>query len=242
MSRFRNAATGMTLSEHLAEARHRFMISAVAVALFAVLAFVYYPPILHVLQKPYCAANTRNCRFLVTNPLDGITLRVKIAFFGGFLIASPVLFWQAWRFITPGLKARERRYAIPFVATSIAFFVAGVALAYFSFAHALRFLQAIGGHQLVTIYNPNQYLTLFLLVMFVFGISFEFPVVLVAVQLAGLVTPKKLLHWWRYAIALIVIVAGIITPSPDPLSMFILAIPLIIFYFLAIAVGKLLRR
>ena len=78
--------------------------------------------------------------------------------------------------------------------------------------------------------------------MFVFGISFEFPVVLVAVQLAGLVTPKQLLHWWRYAIALIVIVAAIITPSPDPLSMFILAIPLVVFYFIAIAVGKLLRR
>ena len=232
----------MTLSEHLAEARHRFMVSAVAVAVFAVVAFMLYGPILHVLQRPYCAANTRNCHFLVTNPLDGITLRVKIAFFGGFLIASPVLFWQAWRFITPGLKAKERRYAVPVVVTSIVFFLAGVALAYYRFAHALKFLQAIGGHQLVTIYNPNQYLTLFLLVMFVFGISFEFPVVLVAVQLAGLVTPKQLLHWWRYAIALIVIVAAIITPSPDPLSMFILAIPLVVFYFIAIAVGKLLRR
>jgi len=232
----------MTLSEHLAEARHRFMVSAIAVSVFAVFAFIYYSPILHVLQRPYCAANTKSCLFLVTNPLDGITLRVKIAFFGGFLIASPILFWQAWRFITPGMKARERRYAVPFVATSIAFFGAGVALAYFSFAHALRFLQAIGGHELVTIYNPNQYLTLFLLVMFVFGISFEFPVVLVALELAGLVTPKQLLHWWRYAIALIVVVAGIITPSPDPLSMFFLAIPLVIFYFLAIAVGKLLKK
>jgi sec-independent protein translocase protein TatC len=106
----------------------------------------------------------------------------------------------------------------------------------------LRFLQAVGGPQLVTIYNPNQYLSLFLLVMFVFGLSFEFPVLLVALELAGLVTPKQLLHWWRYAIALIVIVAAIITPSPDPLSMFFLAIPLIVFYFLSIAAGKLLRK
>ncbi len=242
MARFRDAASGMTLAEHLAEARHRFLLSTVAVMSLGVVAFLIYPQILHVLQQPYCRAVPRHCTFLVTNPLDGLTLRIKIAFFGGLLFASPVLFWQVWRFITPGLKAKERRYAVPFVAASLTFFIAGVVVAYFSFGHAIAFLQAIGGKSLISAYNPNQYLTLFLLMMFIFGVTFEFPVVLVAIELAGLVTPNQLLKSWRYALIGITIASAVFTPSGDPLSMMALAAPLTIFYFMSIGIGKLLRR
>jgi sec-independent protein translocase protein TatC len=242
MSKFRKAAEGMTLAEHLAEARRRFMVSTAAILVLGVAAFVFYPQILQVLQNPYCRAVPRHCTFLVTNPLDGLTLRVKIGFFGGLLFASPVVFWQVWRFVTPGLKATERRYAVPFVASSVLFFAGGVVVAYFSFGHALRFLQSIGGHTLIAYYNPNQYLSLFLLMMFIFGVTFEFPVVLVALELARLVTPRQLLKSWRYALIAITIAAAVFTPSGDPLSMFALALPLTAFYFLAIAVGKLLRR
>ncbi len=242
MSRFEKAATGMTLAEHLAEARRRFLISAATVLTLGVVAFLIYPQILHVLQQPYCAATPGHCRFLVTNPLDGLTLRIKIGFFGGLLFASPVLFWQAWRFITPGLKAKERRYAVPFVGLSLVFFVSGMTVAYFSFGHAIQFLQSIGGKALYTQYNPNQYLTLFLLMMFVFGVTFEFPVVLVALELAGVVTPMQLLKAWRYALIGITIASAVFTPSGDPLSMMALALPLTFFYFLAIGIGKLLRK
>lgn len=232
----------MTLDEHLAEARRRFIISTVTILVLGVAAFIFYPEILKVLQEPYCHAHPKRCEFLVTNPLDGLTLRVKIGFFGGLLFASPVVFWQVWRFITPGLKARERRYAVPFVSASILFFFSGVAVAYVSFGHALIFLQAIGGHSLVSYYNPNQYLSLFLLMMFVFGVTFEFPVVLVAIELAGLVTPRQLLRSWRYALIGITIASAVFTPSGDPLSMFALAIPLTAFYFVAIGVGKMLKK
>ena len=242
MSRFRKAAEGMTLAEHLAEARRRFLVSAAAVLVFGVASFIFYPQILHVLQRPYCAATPRSCRFLVTNPLDGLTLRIKIGLFGGLLLASPVLFWQVWRFITPGLKAKERRYAVPFVVCSILFFAGGVAVAYFSFGHAISFLESIGGNSLVTFYNPNQYLTLFLLMMFIFGVTFEFPVVLVAIELAGLVSPNQLLKSWRYAVIAITVASAVFTPSGDPLSMMALAVPLTVFYFLAIGIGKLMRR
>jgi sec-independent protein translocase protein TatC len=233
----------MTLAEHLAEVRHRFLISAITVSLFGVVAFIFYPQILHFLQEPYCAARgPKECRFLVTNPLDGLTLRIKIGFFGGLLAASPVLFWQLWRFITPGLKARERKYIIPFVSASLVFFLAGMAVAYFSFGHAIHFLMAIGGKSLLNEYNPNQYLTLFLLMMFIFGVTFEFPVVLVAMEMANIVTPKQLLHYWRYALIAITIAAAVFTPSGDPLSMLALALPLTVFYFIAIGVGKLLKK
>jgi len=241
-SKFRKAATGMTLTEHLQEARHRFMVCAFWVTGVSVLGFIFYTHILKVLQHPYCAASPKNCLFLVTNPLDGLTLRVKVAFFSGLIISSPVILWQIWRFITPGLKARERRYAIPFVLSSLSFFTSGVVVAYFSFGHAIAFLRTVGGSSLITEYNPNQYLTLLLLMLFVFGLTFEFPVILVALQLARVVTPKTLLHYWRYAIIAITIVAAVITPSGDPFSMMALAIPLVVFYFASIGVGKLLRR
>jgi len=167
---------------------------------------------------------------------------VKIALFGGSLVASPVILWQVWRFITPGLKAKERRYIIPFVATSLVFFSAGVVVAYFSFTHAIHFLRAIGGSTLLTEYNPNQYLTLFLLMMFIFGLTFLFPVALVALELANVVTPKQLLHVWRYTVIAITIFSAVFTPSGDPLSMCALAVPLIVFYFVAIGVGKLLHK
>ena len=245
MSRISKAQSGMTLAEHLAEVRHRFLISAITVSLFGVVAFLLYPQILHLLQEPYCAARDaahKSCVFLVTNPLDGLTLRIKIGFFGGLLFSSPVLFWQFWRFITPGLKQRERRYIIPFVSASLVFFISGMAVAYFSFGHAIQFLESIGGKSLLTEYNPNQYLTLFLLMMFIFGVTFEFPVVLVAMEMANIVTPQQLLHFWRYALIAITIASGVFTPSGDPLSMLALALPLTVFYFIAIGVGKLLKK
>lgn len=232
----------MTLAEHLAEARQRFLISSASVVGLGILAFLIYPQILHILQQPYCRAVPRHCNFLVTNPLDGLTLRIKIGFFGGLLFSSPVLFWQVWRFITPGLKAKERRYAVPFVGASLVFFIAGVAVAFYSFGHAIAFLQSIGGKSLISDYNPNQYLTLFLLMMFIFGITFEFPVVLVAIELAGLVTPAQLLKSWRYALIGITVASAVFTPSGDPLSMMALAVPLTVFYFMSIGIGKLLRK
>jgi sec-independent protein translocase protein TatC len=232
----------MTLAEHLAELRRRFLVISVAVLVFGILGFMFYPHILKIIQNPYCSAVPGHCKFLVTNPLDGLTLRVKIAFFSGFIVSSPVILWQAWRFITPGLKARERRYIIPFVASSLVFFLTGMLLAYFSFAHAIQFLKSIGGSSLITEYNPNQYLTLFLLMMFIFGLTFLFPVVLVALELVNIVTPKQLLRGWRYAVIAITVASAVFTPSGDPLSMAALGVPLIVFYFLAIGVGKLLHK
>jgi sec-independent protein translocase protein TatC len=232
----------MTLAEHLTELRHRFLVMAITITVFGVLGFIFYSDLLKILQDPYCSAVPNHCKFLVTNPLDGLTLRVKIAFFGGFLVSSPVILWQVWRFITPGLKAKERRYIIPFVGSALFFFCAGVVVAYFSFGHAIKFLKTIGGSTLITEYNPNQYLTLFLLMMFIFGVTFLFPVVLVALEMINFVTPSQLLRGWRYAIIAIVVAAAVFTPSGDPLSMCVLAVPLIVFYFGSIGVGKLLHK
>ena len=236
-----DAAT-MSLLSHLKEMRSRLFVMAIAIAIGSVVAFFFYNDILSFLRDPYCRANHGHCELYVTGPLDGLSLRIKISFFGGLAIASPVILFELWRFITPGLKAKEKRYAIPFVIASLVLFFAGCAMAYFTFEHALVFLTNIGGSELQQIYNPNQYLSLILLMMFLFGATFEFPVILVALQMARVVSPAQLLSWWRWAIIGITLASALFTPSGDPLSMLALAIPLIVFYFVAILIGKLARR
>ncbi len=233
----------MTLVEHIAELRTRVMVAALAFVVAAVLAFVVYPQILHWLKEPYCrVAGPRHCALYVTGPLDGLALRVKIAAYGGLFLASPVIFWEIWRFITPGLNRNERRYAVPFAAASVVFFAFGAFLAYLTFPHALQFLNSIGGPSLTRIFDPGKYLSLIVTLMLVFGITFEFPVVLVALELTGVVTPAALASWRRWAIVLITVAAAVLTPSSDPFSMLAMAIPLVVFYEVAIVVGRLLRR
>ena len=232
----------MPLAEHLVELRTRLLRIFIVLCLGVVAGFVVFPHILVFLQHPYCKVLPRHCTFLVTNPLDGLSIRVKVSVYFGLLVSLPFFLWHTWRFITPGLKAKERAYALSFVSASLIFFSLGAVTAYFSFSSAITWLQNIGGSQLTTYYSPNEYINLFILMLVAFGITFEFPVVLVALQLANFVTPKTLLHQWRYAIILITIASAFITPSGDPLSMLALGVPLIVFYFMAIAVGRLLGR
>jgi len=232
----------MTLVEHLGELRTRVLVCAVAFVITATAAFLVYPWILSFLQHPYCNVNPKHCGFYITGPLDGLALRVKIAAYGGLFLASPVLLWELWRFITPGLSRKEKRYAIPFIVASIVLFALGGLVAYLTFPHALNFLDHIGGPSLTQILDPTKYLSLIVLMMTIFGLTFEFPVLLVSLELAGVVTPKQLSSWRRWAIVLIVVVAGVITPSSDPFSMMALAIPLYVFYEVSIVIGKILNR
>ena len=232
----------MTLVEHLTELRSRVLICAVAFVVAATVAFLIYPWILSFLAHPYCQIRPHSCSFYITGLLDGLTLRVKIAAYGGLFFASPVLLWELWRFITPGLKPNEKRYAIPFIVASITLFALGCVVAFLTFPHALKWLDSIGGPGLAEIYDPTKYLSLIVLLMVVFGITFEFPVLLVSLEVAGVLTPKQLSSWRRWAIVGIVVVAGVVTPSSDPFSMMALAIPMYIFYELSIVIGKILGR
>ncbi len=255
----RPSPDNMTLGEHLGELRRRLIICVIAFVIGGTVAVFAYQPILDFLLRPLCSVDastvhhassggstlvTTNgtCSLYVTSPLDGLTLRIKIALFGGLVLASPVILFQVWRFVTPGLKASERRYAIPFVVSSFVLFLIGAAVAYLTLPHALSWLKSVGGPNLQAIYDPIPYLGLIILMMTIFGLTFEFPVVLVSLELARVVSPRALLRSWRWAVIIIVVVAAVFTPSSDPFSMFALAIPLVVFYFLSIGIGKLLGR
>ncbi len=237
-----DALGSMTLVEHLTELRTRLFIACAAIAVGAVIAFLLYNRILDFLVHPYCEIRDGKCKLFVQSPLDGLATRLKIAGYGGLMIASPVVLWELWRFITPGLHKQEKRYAIPFIAASTLLFFFGVFVAYLTFPKALEFLIDIGGNNLQEIFSPKEYVSFFLKIMLAFGLAFEFPVVLVFLQLVRVVTSKRLSSWRRPAIVVIVAAAAVITPSQDPYSLFAMAIPMYIFYELSILIGKLLKR
>jgi len=236
------APDAMTLTEHLSELRRRVLISAVAFVVMATVAFLGYNWILGVLKHPYCEVAPSRCGFYVTGPLDGLALRIKLAAYGGLFLASPVWLWELWRFITPGLNPKEKKYAVPFIVATIALFTLGAAVAFLIFPHALGWLDSIGGPSLTQILDPNKYLSLIILLMVAFGVTFEFPVLLVSLEMAGVLTPQQLSSWRRWAIIGIVVLAGVITPSSDPFSMLAMAVPLYVFYELSIVIGRIVRR
>lgn len=234
----------MTLVEHLTELRRRLIISAVAVALGAVVAFVLYNHILDFLIRPYCDTlpKGRECSLYITDPLEGFATRLKVATWVGFLLSSPVVLYQLWRFITPGLNPNEKRYAVPFTVSSVVLFCLGAVIADLTFPKALQFLLAVGGSNLTPILSPSKYLRLVILIALAFGVAFLFPVVLVFLELAGILTSRQLGKWRRPAIVVIFVIAAVITPSQDPYSLFAMAIPMYVFYEGSILVGKLLHK
>lgn len=233
----------MTLVEHLVELRGRVVQSLVAVALGGAVGFLLSNRILALLVEPYCEVKKgADCALVVLDPLEGFTTKIKIAAFTGILLASPVILWHLWRFVTPGLNPNEKRYAVPFVTASVLLFVAGGALAVATFPKALQFLVDIGGPNLVPLFSPSRYLRLFLLVVVSFGVAFEFPVLLVFLQVAGVLSSQQLRRWRRGAIVAVFVLAAVITPSQDPVTLLALAVPMVLFYEGAILVGRSLKR
>lgn len=233
----------MSLIEHLAELRRRLIVILATVLLASIIAYLLYNRILDFFLTPYCTiVGSNHCSLYVTGPLDGFALRLKISIFGGIALALPVILWELWRFITPGLRRNEKRYAIPFVTASLVLFAFGAYVAYLTFPHALRFLSGAAGPHLTQIYSPSSYLNLIILLMVAFGVAFEFPVLLVSLELAGVVSPKRLSDFRRWAIVIIFAADAVFIPSSDPFSLFAMALPMVAFYEIAILIGRLIVR
>ncbi len=235
----------MSMLEHLYELRDRIIKSAVAIALGAVVAWFLYPQIFDFLLDPYCelqGSSVDDCLLLQTEPLEGFSVRLKIAGYGGIALAMPVLLWQVWRFVTPGLYRHEKKWAYPFVFAAMALFLLGAGLAYYSLTPALEFLVNVGGEGLNQEFRPAPYFELITYMMLAFGIGFEFPIVLIFLQLAGILEAKTLRSIRRYALVGIVVLVSVITPSGDPYTLGILSIPMYLFYEASIIIGMLLTR
>jgi sec-independent protein translocase protein TatC len=234
----------MTVVEHLTELRRRIMISLVAVVATAVVSYVFAPDVIRELLTFYTDAAPKNTPhyFIFTGPIDGFITRLRVATYGGILLAVPVWLWQLWRFITPGLHPREKRYAIPFVLTSIVLFIAGGVVALITLPQALDFLLSAGGQELKPLLTADKYISLVTLMILAFGLAFEFPVILVFLLIARVLSTARLIKWRRWAIVLIFAFAAVITPSQDPYSLFFMALPMYLFYEGSILIGKALKR
>src|SRR5947199_1797742 len=231
----------MPLVAHLTELRRRLIISVIALVVGAVIGFALYNHILNILISPYREV-THNQKFVFFDPLEAFATRLKVAAWSGAFLASPVILWQLWRFITPGLHKNEKRYAIPFIVSSILLFILGGAVAMFTFPQALKFLIGVGGEHLTPLFSASKFISLIILMIIAFGVAFEFPILLVCLELAGVVPSSKLRKWRRPAIVVIVAVAAVITPTQAPISLFAMAIPMYIFYEASILIGRLLKK
>ena len=250
--RRRSAANGddenMTLVAHLAELRMRIVRSLLAVAIGAALLLIFYDQVLQFLTRPYRnLCETRpdlkcNGSLFVLGPIEGLAQRMRIAGYGGLILALPVIFWQLWRFIVPALNKREKRYTIPFIFTSVLLFALGGVLAYWTLDKALAFLISWSGKDVTQAYQISKYISLVALMILAFGVGFLVPVLVVFLQLVGVVTPRTLVKQWRYSILGVFLVAAVITPSGDPISMMALAIPMTLLFMLAILIGYIVER
>ena len=237
------AGAVMPMLEHLRELRTRIVRSALAVAAGTLIFLVFYGWFKDILTKPYvdiCRTNADlECdgSLYSLGPLDGFSARVRISVYGGILLSLPVIMWQIWRFIVPALESKERRYAVPFLLSSGLLFVAGCALGYWTLGQALEFLIAWAGDDVTEAYRINDYVNLVALMMLAFGVGFLSPVLIVFLQLVGVVSPRTLLRKWRHAVMGIFVLAAVITPSGDPVTLLALAVPLTIMYLVAVLVG-----
>ncbi|MBI4936191.1 MAG: twin-arginine translocase subunit TatC [Actinobacteria bacterium] len=236
----------MTLTEHLAELRTRIIRSLLAIVLGTVVLLASYDQVLDFLQAPYrklCDQNRQlTCELQFIGPLEGFTTRLTICTYGGIIIALPVIMWQLWRFIVPALHAKEKKYAIPFVLSSVGLFALGAVVAYLTLTPALGFLISWAGNDVQANFLVSKYVSFVGVMVAAFGITFEFPVLLVFLQLVGVLTPQTLVKQWRIATVVIFVIAAIITPSGDPYSMLALAIPMVIFYAISILIGLIFQK
>jgi len=236
---------GMSLMEHLVELRSRIFKCAIAVAIGAVLGWLVYPAVFDLLVEPLKELSKNpnvKDKLISLDPLEVFMLRVKMSAYIGLILAMPFLLWQLWQFIAPGLYQNERRYASAFVLSATLLFLLGASIAYFTLPEALKFLQSLGGSNIEYQYSPQKYLMLIIYMMVAFGAGFQFPIVVVFLQLVGIVSPQQLASFRRFAIVIIFVVAAVITPSADPISLFALAIPMTIFYEISIIIGRLVVR
>lgn len=235
----------MPLREHLRELRNRILKAAIGLLLGAVAGWFLYNPVLEALSQPIQevaaeAGRDATINFgAVASPFD---LKLRISVFIGVIVSSPVWIYQLWAFITPGLTRKEKAYALGFFFASVPLFLAGGYLAFRAMPNFVQFLVSFSPDGFSNFIDAQVYLGFVMRLILSFGLSFLVPVVLVGLNVVGLLAGRTMLKAWRWVVVASFAFAAIATPTPDVMSMFILAVPLLALFFAAIGVSMLNDR
>ena len=237
----------MTVMEHLEELRSRLIVSVLAFVAISVVVFIFYEPLADFIRKPFCDLPRRlqgpqGCQLVFTKVTGAFLFRLKLTALGGLLFTSPVWLYQIWAFITPGLTVKEKRYAVPFVVSSVVLFALGATAAYWTLPTGIRVLVTIGGDAVIPFLGAEEYLNFVGLMFLGFGLMFEIPLVLFFLGLAGVVTVDTLRKQRKVAIVSILVLAAIVTPSQDPYTLLVLSIPLYGLYEATILLLRLVLK
>jgi sec-independent protein translocase protein TatC len=230
------------MMSHLAEFRNRLIKAALAVVVGTVLAFVVNEQLLDFLIRPFRVA-VPGGSLAYFRPTEAFSTVMRVSLFGGLILASPIILYQIWRFIVPALTPREKRWSYPLIVVFVTLFILGCAVGYLALERGLVFLLEFGGDALEPVIGAEDYLRFATRFILAFGIAFEFPVFLFSAAAFGIVSSRMLGSNRRWAVIIILVFAAFITPSGDPLTLLMLAVPLYIFYELTIlAIKVFLRR
>jgi sec-independent protein translocase protein TatC len=240
----RDAHGQMPLMDHLRELRTRLLISVASLVPGVILGWIFYDELAAFLAAPMCDVDVEGnvgggCGPLVITGLLGpFNLQVKVALAAGLFLASPVWLYQLWAFVTPGLHGNERRWTVGFLATGLPLFFAGAAVCYWILPRATALLLGFTPEDVGTIVDFNEFLSIVMRLMLVFGLAFEAPVFIVMLNLVGVLPARKLVGWWRQILLGVFLFSAVATPTGDPFTMTALALPLCILILLAYIVCR----
>jgi sec-independent protein translocase protein TatC len=248
----RDAQATMSLVAHLTELRNRIGKALLALLVATAVSFWWYEHGLgDFIREPYCGLpenlryggdDSGGCGLLITDVFGGVFIRLKVAFLAGAVLSAPFWLYQLWAFVTPGLKANEKRYGIAFVAVSSALFALGAVLAYVSLSAGLELLLSLAGDGVVIALTAQDYIGFVLSLLVAFGVSFEVPLIAVALNLVGVLSHEVLSRSRRWIFFLTIVFAAFVTPTQDPFTMLLMAGPMIVLFELAIQVARFVDR
>lgn len=229
---------------HLIELRKRLIHSAIAVAIGFGFAYYYSDIIYDVLTRPLVPGMPKGQEYLIfTGVVEPFFIYFKVGLLGGVILASPVILYEIWAFVAPGLHASEKRWFLGIVLSSLVLFIGGVAFAFFVvFPFGFKYLLGFSSERLRPMISMSDYFSLVTQLLLAFGLTFQLPLAMMVLSRLGIVGPKKFLSWWRYAIVVIFIIAAILTPTPDIFNQCLMAVPLVLLYGLGILGAKLTER
>jgi len=232
----------MSLLEHLEEFRHRIFKSIIAVAVVFVFCWFFVERITDFLAQPIYKALPEGSRLTFLGITDPFIIYVKVAALVALFLSSPIVLYQVWGFIAPGLYRKERRQAIPFIFFGSLFFIGGGAFAFYvAFPFAVDFLVGMGAafQPMITV---ERYFRFLLYVILGLGLMFELPIIIFLLAQMGVVTPRFLIRNFNWAVLLIFIAAAFVTPTPDVVNLLMFALPTIVLYLLGVAAAALVLR